>query len=93
LSLPLPPFAWLAAGESGTTIPIEDPSRLAGRLFRYYCCHSHDDAYGDLVRFVQATTDVLDEATNDIYAFLEAIDHGPETSRTRRSRQANDPII
>jgi hypothetical protein len=36
----------------------------------------HDDAYGDRVSFIQeaTTTDVLDEATNNIYAFLKAID-------------------
>jgi hypothetical protein len=60
-------------GESGKTIPVVDPSRLADHIFRYR--HSHEDAYGDLVSFIQATTDVLDEVTtNDIYTFLEAMD-------------------
>jgi hypothetical protein len=29
-----------------------------------------------LVRFIQATTNILDEATDDIYAFLKVIDDG-----------------
>jgi hypothetical protein len=38
--------------------------------------HNDNDAHEDLVAFIQSITDILDEATNNIYAFLEAFDGG-----------------